>query len=118
MNISDRFQTNGTGYGLVIEDSQDFFSILDKELIGLRFCITSNEEMVRRFSIDFDIHTYFLDNWSSQNSEDFWRLVKRILVQELHNTFMPIEPVSIREKVTKGIPPALKLFIKSLLPAR
>ena len=118
LNISDRFQTNGTGYGLVIEDSQDFFSILDKELIGLRFCITSNEEMVRRFSIDFDIHTYFLDNWSSQNSEDFWRLVKRILVQELHNTFMPIEPVSIREKVTKGIPPALKLFIKSLLPAR
>lgn len=61
LNIAGSFQTNGTAHGILIDDSQDFSSTLDKELTGLKFCISSNEEIVRMFAIDFDIHTYFLE---------------------------------------------------------
>ena len=100
-----------------MDDFQDFDPKLDKELNGLQFCITSNEMICRKLAMDFDIHTYYLSEWSTRNSEDFCHLVEQILVQELHNTFILSEPVSIRKKVSKAIPTALKLIIKSWLPA-
>ena len=117
LKIYDKFQTDVHSYGIVMDDFQDFYPKLDKELNGLKFCITSNEMICRKFAMDFDIHTYYLDKWSTRNSEDFCHLVEQILVQELHNTFILSGPVSIRKKISKAIPTALKLIIKSWLPA-
>lgn len=116
LKICDKFQTDGHSYGLVMDDFQNFYPKIDKELIGLKFCITSNEMIYRNFALDFDIHTYYLDKWSTQNSKEFSHLVEQILVQELHNTFILSDPLPIRKKVSKAIPAALNLIIKSLLP--
>jgi glycosyltransferase involved in cell wall biosynthesis len=114
LRVSDKLQFHDLSDGLVVDDPQDVCPTTMAYGGNVQFCITSSEKIVRMFAIGLDIHTYYLEKWSPQTAKDLGRLVEQILIQELHNTFIPSDPESFKKKISKLLPPTIKPIIKSL----
>jgi glycosyltransferase involved in cell wall biosynthesis len=100
---------------ILLTNSLDEVQRLGKSEINyLTAVVTSNIQVLRKVSLELDVHSYFLceEDFAKSILKDSVSL-QQILKEELRRTFLPLKPISLLRRLIRRIPLDFKVRVKS-----
>jgi glycosyltransferase involved in cell wall biosynthesis len=103
------------GKVILIGDEFEFNNFISK-VNNIQSIVTSNFDLLKFFSIDRNIHGYLLKRHEMGSLEILYKdVVSQVIKNELRNSFLPVEPESMRSKVARYVPENLRKIIRNFL---